>query len=92
VFAFQLLNQNADRKHEHRKRWFRGGRKWQTGSEERISVVKRRHSFDQLRLYASIQPPYALICLDLMPPKACGLLTAYRGSKSVTLNFAPGSG
>ena len=34
---------SPERKHEQRKRWFRNGQKWRTGSEGRISVVKRRH-------------------------------------------------
>jgi len=38
-----------DRKREQRKRWFRDGQKWRTGSEGRISVVKRRHGLDRCR-------------------------------------------
>jgi len=34
---------SLERKREQRKRWFRNGQKWRTGSEGRISVVKRRH-------------------------------------------------
>jgi IS5 family transposase len=34
---------SAERRREQRKRWFRDGQKWRTGSEGRISVVKRRH-------------------------------------------------
>ena len=37
---------SAERKREQRKRWFRDGQKWRTGSEGRISVVKRRHGLD----------------------------------------------
>ena len=33
---------SPERKREQRKRWFRNGQKWRTGSEGRISVVKRR--------------------------------------------------
>ena len=40
---------SADRKREQRKRWFRDGQKWRTGSEGRISVVKRRHGLDRCR-------------------------------------------
>jgi IS5 family transposase len=40
---------SAERKHEQRKRWFRDGQKWRTGSEGRISVVKRRHGLDRCR-------------------------------------------
>ena len=38
-----------ERKREQRKRWFRNGQKWRTGSEGRISVVKRRHGLDRCR-------------------------------------------
>jgi IS5 family transposase len=34
---------SLERRREQRKRWFRNGQKWRTGSEGRISVVKRRH-------------------------------------------------
>ena len=40
---------SAERKREQRKRWFRNGQKWRTGSEGRISVVKRRHGLDRCR-------------------------------------------
>ena len=40
---------SAERKREQRKRWFRDGQKWRTGSEGRISVVKRRHGLDRCR-------------------------------------------
>src|SRR5215472_5053043 len=33
----------AERRREQKKRWFRNAQKWRTGSEGRISVVKRRH-------------------------------------------------
>jgi IS5 family transposase len=36
-------------KREQKKRWFRNGQKWRTGSEGRISVVKRRHGLDRCR-------------------------------------------
>ena len=39
----------AERKREQRKRWFRNGQKWRTGSEGRISVVKRRHGLNRCR-------------------------------------------
>jgi Transposase domain (DUF772)/Transposase DDE domain len=38
-----------ERKREQKKRWFRNGQKWRTGSEGRISVVKRRHGLDRCR-------------------------------------------
>ena len=34
---------SAERKREQKKRWFKAGQKWRTGSEGRISVLKRRH-------------------------------------------------
>jgi len=34
---------SAERKREQKKRWFRNGQRWRTGSEGRISVAKRRH-------------------------------------------------
>ena len=40
---------SAERKREQRKRWFRDGQKWRTGSEGRISVVKRRHGLRRCR-------------------------------------------
>jgi IS5 family transposase len=40
---------SPDRKREQRKRWFRDGQKWRTGSEGRISVVKRRHGLRRCR-------------------------------------------
>jgi transposase, IS5 family len=38
-----------ERKREQKKRWFRNGQKWRTGSEGRISVVKRRHGLNRSR-------------------------------------------
>ena len=40
---------SAERKREQKKRWFRSGQKWRTGSEGRISVVKRRHGLNRSR-------------------------------------------
>lgn len=40
---------SLERKREQRKRWFRNGQKWRTGSEGRISVVKRRHGLRRCR-------------------------------------------
>ena len=40
---------SLERKREQRKRWFRNCQKWRTGSEGRISVVKRRHGLDRCR-------------------------------------------
>ena len=40
---------SAGRKREQKKRWFRNGQKWRTGSEGRISVVKRRHGLGRSR-------------------------------------------
>jgi hypothetical protein len=41
AFAFQTAQpKSLERRREQRKRWFRNGQKWRTGSEGRISVVK----------------------------------------------------
>jgi IS5 family transposase len=40
---------SAARKREQKKRWFRNGQKWRTGSEGRISVLKRRHGLRRCR-------------------------------------------
>jgi transposase, IS5 family len=40
---------SPERKREQKKRWFRSGQKWRTGSEGRISVVKRRHGLNRSR-------------------------------------------
>jgi IS5 family transposase len=37
------------RKREQKKRWFRNGQKWRTGSEGRISVSKRRNGLNRCR-------------------------------------------
>src|SRR6516225_4070303 len=38
----------ARRRHQ-KQRWFRKGQKWRTGSEGRISVLKRRHGLNRCR-------------------------------------------
>jgi IS5 family transposase len=40
---------SLERKREQKKRWFRNGQKWRTGSEGRISVTKRRHGLRRCR-------------------------------------------
>ena len=40
---------SAERKREQKTRWFKNGQKWRTGSEGRISVVKRRHGMHRCR-------------------------------------------
>jgi IS5 family transposase len=40
---------SAERKRQQKKRWFRNGQKWRTGSEGRISVIKRRHGLNRCR-------------------------------------------
>ena len=40
---------SAERKQLQKKRWFRNGQKWRTGSEGRISLVKRRHGLNRCR-------------------------------------------
>jgi transposase, IS5 family len=42
-------SKSLERKREQKKRWFRNGQKWRTGSEGRISVVKRRHGLNRSR-------------------------------------------
>jgi len=41
--------QTIARRREQKKRWFRNGQKWRTGSEGRISVAKRRHGLRRCR-------------------------------------------
>ena len=40
---------SAARKRHQKKRWFRKGQKWRTGSEGRISLLKRRHGLHRSR-------------------------------------------
>jgi transposase, IS5 family len=40
---------SLERKREQKKRWFRDGQRWRTGSEGRISVAKRRHGLNRSR-------------------------------------------
>ena len=40
---------NPERRRHQKKRWFRKGQKWRTGSEGRISVLKRRHGLNRCR-------------------------------------------
>lgn len=40
---------SAQRKGLQRKRWFRNAQKWRTGSEGRISLLKRRHGLNRCR-------------------------------------------
>jgi transposase, IS5 family len=40
---------SATRKQRQKKRWFKKAQKWRTGSEGRISVLKRRHGLDRSR-------------------------------------------
>jgi transposase, IS5 family len=42
---------SIERKREQKKRWFRDGQRWRTGSEGRISVVKRRHGLNRCRYH-----------------------------------------
>ena len=37
------------RKRLQKKRWFRNAQKWRTGSEGRISLLKRRHGLNRCR-------------------------------------------
>jgi IS5 family transposase len=40
---------SGERRKMQRRRWFRAAQKWRTGSEGRISVLKRRHGLDRCR-------------------------------------------
>jgi transposase, IS5 family len=40
---------SAQRKRLQKKRWFRNAQKWRTGSEGRISLLKRRHALNRCR-------------------------------------------
>jgi IS5 family transposase len=40
---------SPERKSLEKKRWFRNGQKWRTGSEGRISLLKRRHGLNRCR-------------------------------------------
>jgi IS5 family transposase len=40
---------SAERRRLQKKRWFRQAQAWRTGSEGRISVLKRRHGLDRCR-------------------------------------------
>jgi transposase, IS5 family len=40
---------SAERRKLEKRRWFRAGQRWRTGSEGRISVLKRRHGLNRCR-------------------------------------------
>ena len=40
---------SEERRTFQKQRWFRAGQRWRTGSEGRISVLKRRHGLDRCR-------------------------------------------
>jgi len=40
---------SAERRLSQKKRWFRQAQAWRTGSEGRISVLKRRHGLNRCR-------------------------------------------
>jgi IS5 family transposase len=42
-------SKSAQRKRLEKKRWFRNAQKWRTGSEGRISLLKRRHGLNRCR-------------------------------------------
>jgi len=42
-------SKSPERKREQKRRWFRNGQRWRTGSEGRISVAKRRHGLNRCR-------------------------------------------
>ncbi len=42
-------SRSPERRRHQKKRWFRQGQKWRTGSEGRISLLKRRHGLNRCR-------------------------------------------
>ena len=44
-----LSTKSAERKKLQKKRWFRNAQRWRTGSEGRISLLKRRHGLNRCR-------------------------------------------
>jgi len=42
---------SAERRRWEKQRWFKKGQKWRTGSEGRISVLKRRHGLSRCRYH-----------------------------------------
>jgi len=40
---------SPERRQLQKRRWFKQGQRWRTGSEGRISVLKRRHGLDRCR-------------------------------------------
>jgi len=40
---------SAERRKLEKRRWFKNGQRWRTGSEGRISALKRRHGLDRCR-------------------------------------------
>jgi IS5 family transposase len=47
----KLGAKSAARRAYERQRWFRRGTRWRVGSEERISVIKRRHALHRCRYH-----------------------------------------
>ena len=44
-----LSTKSEQRRQHQKKRWFRKGQKWRSGSEGRISLLKRRHGLSRCR-------------------------------------------
>ena len=44
-----LSTKSEERRRHQKKRWFRKGQKWRSGSEGRISLLKRRHGLNRCR-------------------------------------------
>jgi IS5 family transposase len=44
-----LSTKSEQRRQHQKKRWFRKGQKWRSGSEGRISLLKRRHGLNRCR-------------------------------------------
>jgi IS5 family transposase len=48
-FRSSRSTKSAKRKQHQKQRWFKKGQKWRTGSEGRISLLKRRHGLNRSR-------------------------------------------
>jgi len=68
---------SAERKREQKKRWFRDGQRWRTGSEGRISVTKRRHGLRRC-LYRGDDGMHRWVGLGIIADNLINIGTAKR--------------
>ena len=68
---------SAERKREQKKRWFRNGQRWRTGSEGRISVTKRRHGLRRC-LYRGDDGMHRWVGLGIIADNLINIGTAKR--------------